>query len=143
MTLLHAGHHPTCWKEATVVIIKKLGKPDYGNPKAYRPISLLNCLGKISEKIMASRLAHTAEKHHLLHHLQIGGRPKRSAVDAVMLLTSIVDQGKRDGKITSTLCIDVKGAFDNVFRQRLLQTLTQMRLYPAIIRWVIHFLQTD
>src|SRR6201747_2497036 len=139
-TLLHAGHHPTCWKEATVVIIKKLGKPDYGIPKAYRPISLLNCLGKISEKIMASRLSHMAEKHHLLHHLQIGGRPKRSAVDASMLLTSTVDQGKREGKVKSTLCIDVKGAFDNVFSKRLLQTLKKMHLNPAVTRLVDSFL---
>jgi hypothetical protein len=58
------------------VIIKKIGKPDYGISKAYRPISLLNCLEKISEKILATRLAHMAEKYHLLHHLQIGGRPK-------------------------------------------------------------------
>src|SRR3978361_1722531 len=57
-----------------------------------------------------------------------------------MLLTSTIDQGKRDGKITFTLCIDVKGAFDNVFKQRILQTLTQMRLNPAIIRWVNSFL---
>src|ERR1700704_2395955 len=119
---------------------KKLGKPDYGIPKAYHPISLLNCLGKIFEKIMASRLAHMAEKHHLLHHLQIGGRPKRSAVDAVMVLTSTIDQGKREGKITSTLCIDVKGAFDNVFSKRLLQTLKKMHLNPAITRWVDSFL---
>src|ERR1700710_409935 len=138
-TLLHAGLHPTCWKEATVVIIKKVGKHDYGITKAYRPISLLNCLGKISEKIMATRLAHMAEKYRLLHQLQIGGRPKRSPIDAVMLLTSIIDQGKREGKITSTLCIDVKGAFDNVFSKRLLQTLTHMRLNPAIIRWVDSF----
>jgi hypothetical protein len=107
-------------------IIKKLGKADFGISKAYRPISLLNCLGKISEKIMATRLAHMAEKHHLLQHLQIGGRPKRSTVDTVMLLMSIIDKGKREGKITSPLCIDVKGAFDNVYRQRLLQTLKQM-----------------
>jgi hypothetical protein len=57
-----------------------------------------------------------------------------------MLLTSTVDQGKREGKITCTLCIDVKGAFDNVFRQCLLQTLRQMRLNPAIIIWVDPFL---
>src|SRR6266849_6146566 len=89
---------------------------------------------------MAARLAHMAEKHHLLHHLLIGRRPKRSAVDTVMLLTSIVDQGKKEGKTTSTLCIDVKRAFDNVFRQCLLQTLKQMHLNPAIIRWVNSFL---
>src|SRR6266849_6821099 len=89
---------------------------------------------------MAARLAHMAEKHHLLHHLLIGRRPKRSAVDTVMLLTSIVDQGKKEGKTTSTLCIDVKRAFDNVFRQCLLRTLKEMRLNPAIIRWVDSFL---
>src|SRR3981081_3028680 len=50
------------------------------------------------------------------------------------------DQGKSEGKITSTLCIDVKGAFDNVYSKRLLQTLKQMRLNPAIIRWVDSFL---
>src|ERR1700710_2473580 len=89
---------------------------------------------------MASRLSHMAKKHHLLHQLQIGGRPKSSAVDAAMLLTSTVDQGKREGKVTSTLCIDVKGAFDNVFREPLLQTLREMRLNPAITRWVDSFL---
>ena len=74
--LIRAGYHPKIWREATIVIIKKAGKPDYSAPKAYRPISLLNCLGKISEKIMATRLAHMAERHHLLDRLQIGGRPK-------------------------------------------------------------------
>jgi hypothetical protein len=81
-----------------------------------------------------------AEKYHLLDHLQIGGRLKRSAVDAVMLLTTMFDQGKREGKITWTLCIDIKGAIDYLFRQRLLQTLKQMRLNPAIIRWTDSFL---
>ena len=27
-------------------------KPDYTNPKAYRPIAILNCLGKVLEKLM-------------------------------------------------------------------------------------------
>jgi hypothetical protein len=57
-----------------------------------------------------------------------------------MLLTSIVDKGKREGKNTSTLCIDIKGAFDNVYRKRLLQTLKQIRLNLAVIRWTDSFL---
>ena len=121
--LLRYGYHPKAWREATIVIIKKNGKPDYSAPKAYRPISLLNCLGKICEKIMATRLAHMAEKNHLLHNLQIGGRPKRSAVDAAMFLTTKIDEANKRNMISSTLCIDVKGAFDNVFKKRLLQTM--------------------
>ena len=86
-----------------MVIIKKTGKPNYGIPKAYRPISLLNCLRKIAEKIMATRLAFMGAKHHLLHKLQIGGRPKRSAVDAAIYLTTIIDEGNKRYQTTSTL----------------------------------------
>jgi hypothetical protein len=33
------GHHPARWKEAKVVAIPKLDKPNYSLPKAHRPIS--------------------------------------------------------------------------------------------------------
>lgn len=35
----------------TIAIVRKPNKPDYIALKADRPISLLNCIGKISEKI--------------------------------------------------------------------------------------------
>ena len=89
---IRAGYHPKIRREATIVIIKEAGKPDYSAPKAYRPISLLNCLGKISERIMATRLTHMAERYHLLDRLQIGGRPKRSAVDAAIVTTIVVTE---------------------------------------------------
>ena len=138
--LIRAGYHPKIWREATIVIIKKAGKPDYSAPKAYRPISLLNCLGKISEKIMATHLAHMAEKYNLLDRLQIGGRPKRSAVDAAMYLPTLIDEGNKKGKTLSTLYIDVKGAFDNVFKERLLHTMKSMKLDQKTTRWVETFL---
>jgi ribonuclease HI len=138
--LIRAGYHPRAWREATIVILRKSGKPDYSIPKAYRPISLLNCLGKVSEKIMATRLAYMAERHHLLHRLQIGGRPKRSAVDAAMFLTTKIDEANKRNKTTSTLCIDVKGAFDNVYKKRLLQTMRAMKLDQKTVRWVDSFL---
>ena len=61
------GYHPLCWRQATTVIIPKPEKPDYSIPKAYQPVALLNCLGKILEKLMANRIAYMAEKHNLLH----------------------------------------------------------------------------
>ena len=125
--LIRAGYHPKIWGEATIVSIEKAGKPNYSAPEAYRPISLLNCLGKISQKIMATRLTHMAERYHLLDRLQIGGRPKRLAVDAAMYLATLIDEGNRKGKTTSTLCIDVKGAFDNMFKERLLHRMRTMK----------------
>jgi hypothetical protein len=59
--LIRTGYHPRCWKLAKGVILKKIDKKDYSMPKAYRVISLLNCLGKVSEKILAKRIATLAE----------------------------------------------------------------------------------
>ena|SRR5437660_1568856 len=81
-----------------------------------------------------------AEKYHLLHRLQIGGRPKRSAVDAAMYLTSIIEEANKGRQITSTLCIDIKGAFDNVHKEHLLQTMRKMKLDQKTVRWVESFL---
>ena len=73
-SLLDIGYHPKCWKQATGAILKKPAKRDYSVPKAYRVISLLNCLGKVSERILAQRLGYLAETTTLLHPTQIGGQ---------------------------------------------------------------------
>ncbi|MBW0564697.1 hypothetical protein O181_104412 [Austropuccinia psidii MF-1] len=49
---LRKHHFPKQWKQAITVIIKKAAKEDYTNPNAYRPIALLNTLGKLLAKII-------------------------------------------------------------------------------------------
>jgi len=51
------GLHPRVWKEAKGVVIPKPNKPDYGVAKAYRVITLLNCPGKVVEKVAANAIA--------------------------------------------------------------------------------------
>jgi hypothetical protein len=51
-SLINIGYHPMCWRQATGAILRKDNKPDYTEPKAYRVIALLNCLGKVSERIL-------------------------------------------------------------------------------------------
>lgn len=115
---------------------KNKNKKKYTIPKAYRPVSLLNCLGKKSENIVASRLAYLAENHHLLHQWQIGGRTNRSAIDACMLVSTTIDNARHKNKTVSSLCMDVKGAFDNLYLQRLLYTLIDKDLPLPLRRWV-------
>ena len=47
------GYHPPAWKSAVVVVIPKPDKPDYTLPKAHRPISLLETMSKLLEKVIA------------------------------------------------------------------------------------------
>jgi len=51
------GVHPRAWKEAKGVVLPKPDKPDYGVAKAYRVITLLNCLGKVVKKVAANAIA--------------------------------------------------------------------------------------
>jgi hypothetical protein len=88
--LFAAGYHPKGWREAIGVILPKANKKDYSLPKAYRVISLLNCLGKTLKKVLATRLSYLAETGDLLQETQIGGRKQKSALDACLLLQSKV-----------------------------------------------------
>jgi hypothetical protein len=49
---LEQGIHP--WNTTTIVILDKPQKPDYSLLKAYHPISLLECTGKVLEKLIAN-----------------------------------------------------------------------------------------
>ena len=86
--LLH--HWPRHFKESVSVIIPKPGKPAYDTPKAFRPIVLLNTLGKLIEKMIARRLQFDAVKYSILHPNQLGGVAQRSTEDAGVFLMHLV-----------------------------------------------------
>jgi len=54
---VQTGRHPAVWNQASGVVIRKPGKDNYMKPKAYRSISLLSCMGKVIEKVVAELLA--------------------------------------------------------------------------------------
>ena len=49
--------HPQVFKTAEVVMLPKVGKSDFTKFKSWRPISLLSCLGKGLERLVARRMA--------------------------------------------------------------------------------------
>jgi hypothetical protein len=105
-------------------------------------IALLNCQSKVLEKIIATRLSYLANSGKgLLHSSQLGGRKQRSAVDTVLLLQHYVQQEKNRCKtaITTTIFLDIKGAFDHVSKKQLLQILRTLKAPDNLVRWVDSF----
>ena len=80
---IRLGYHPARWKVARGVTIPKPGRDDYSLAKSYRCISLLNCLGKMVEKVAAMLVSAHCERVRGFHPGQYGCRTGRSAVDAV------------------------------------------------------------
>ena len=56
--LIKHDYHTLIWRKGLEAILKKSNKPDYSNLKVYKIITLLECLDKISEKIVAKKLAY-------------------------------------------------------------------------------------
>jgi len=49
------------------------GKPTYSTPKSFRPIVLLNTVGKLIEKMISNCLQFDMIKYDLVHPNQVGG----------------------------------------------------------------------
>lgn len=84
---LHNGHNPQCFKSAILCTLPKPGKRICSEPRSYRLIALLSCLGKVLETVVARQLSTFALKAKLYSNLHFGAIPGRSAVDATATLT--------------------------------------------------------
>ena len=121
---LRCHYCPNHFRQSTTVVIRKPGKPDYTDPKAYRPIALLSTIGKALESVIARRLSYLVEHYNLLPKNHIGGRRGRSCELAIHLLLEETHNAWRDGsRVASGLALDVSSAFDNVNHTRLIHDL--------------------
>jgi hypothetical protein len=121
-------------------VIPKPNKPHYSAVKAYYPIALLNYIGKVLEKLMATRLSLMAELHNILHADQSGGCPKCLAINAAMALIHKVEANAGNCFITSALFLDVRGTFDNVSSTCLLTTMHTLSCPTTVMSWCSSFL---
>lgn len=133
---------PTHFRNSKTVVLRKSGKSDYTSPKAYRPIALLNTIGKLMDSILARRISYATEVHQLLPSTHVGGRRRRSAEHALHMITEKIYEAwnEPEPQVASLLLLDVSGAFDNVSHTRLLHNLRKRRIDERTVRWIASFL---
>ena len=120
---INLAHFPKPFKHTTTIVLRKPGKPDYTEAKAYRPIALENTLGKVMESIVADVISYLTEEHQLLPPQHYGGRPGRNTEDAMMVLAETIHKAWRENDIFTAVFLDVAGAFNNVHHKRLIHNL--------------------
>jgi hypothetical protein len=137
---INLGYHPRQWRSAKIIVLRKPGKPDYSVPGAYRPISLLNTLGKLLEAVMARRLSYLAEKHSLLPNSQFGGRPGRTTEQALLVLSNAIDQAWYKHRVVTLIAFDLKGAFNGVNWVSLDASLQKKGIPTVARKWIASFM---
>ena len=58
-------YYPKKFKTANIIVLRKLDKKNYLEPKSYRLIALLNIISKILKIVITKRLSNYVEKHDL------------------------------------------------------------------------------
>ena len=136
---LQEGTLPRQWRHAKIIPLKKPNKENYTIAKAWRPISLLATLGKILESVVAERISHAVETHGLLPTSHFGARKQRSAEQALVLLQEQIFTAWRGRRVLSLISFNVKGAYNGVCKERLLQRMKARGIPEDLLRWVEAF----
>ena len=129
---LTLGHWPEHFKSSLSVIIPKPGKPSYSTPKSFRPIVLLNTLGKLVKKMLARRLQFDGVAHDVFYPNQFGGVAQRSTEDAGVFLTHLVRAGWAKGLTTSVIAFDIAQFFPSINHSVLLEIVARSG-FPACV----------
>ena len=109
---LKEGFVPDQMKKSRIVpIFKKNDPTDCSN---YRGITMIECVGKVLEKIVAKRLYHYMESNNLLYRNQFGFRRKTGTDHCLIEIINMISKSFNDAEIASILSLDVQKAFDIV-----------------------------
>ena len=138
---IRLGIHPDRWKIARGVTITKPGKDDYSLAKSYQCISLLNCLGKMVEKVTAMMVSAHCEAVRGLHPGHYGCRAQRSAVHAVGVTIAQAQEAWGRDCIVGALLMDVAAAFPSVARGCLLRKMRRAGLDECLVKWTDSFMR--
>ena len=108
---IHAKY-PEKWKLAKVTALYKKGK--HCLPENYRPISLLDCFGKILERLIYKQMLSFISKHAILFIYQYGFREGYSTTLALIDIIDTIKRKLDQGEIGIGIFIDIRKAFDTV-----------------------------
>jgi hypothetical protein len=100
---------------------------------------LLETTSKGVEAVVARRLFYLAETYRLLPENHFGGRPNRSAEQALNLLAEKIHEAWRAYRVLSLVSFDVQGAFNGVHPSVLADLLRERRVPDDLVAWIERF----
>ena len=122
------------WQNSKVVIISKPGK-DHEKTKGWRPINLINCIGKLEEKVVADGLQGCG----LLHKHQFRSVKRRLAMEAAQRTATRAQRCIAKGGVVGWGFWDIKGGFQNVKEEDVIRELEKLEEGKNWIPWIRGF----
>jgi len=134
------GYWPAHFKRSTTVIIPKPNKQSYDSSKSFRPIILLNMLGKLIKKVIGKRLQFQVVSNDFIHPSQLGGLKFKSTIDVGIALMHIIRSCWVKNISTSTLAFDIAQFFPSLNHHLLTCILKKAGLDNCVVNFSTNYL---
>ena len=135
---LDSGIFPAGLKLSRTVPIFKSGCPE--SCDNYRPISLLNCISKILEKMVCTSFVNHLEINKLLYKHQYGFQKGKCTEQNLLHVTNFIAKALNEGKYCIGLFLDLKKAFDVCSHKILLEKLKSFGVKNTALKWFTSYL---
>ena len=137
---LKVGYFPSAWKTAKTILIPKPGK-DSREAKNFRPISLLSCLGKLLERLLANRISKYMEEKKLFTSSQSGFRSNHMTAEQLLRLSEQCHNAFKNKQVVASLFLDAEAAFDKCWHSGIMYKLKKnIGLPDRLVRIISSFL---
>jgi len=108
---LSMDYFSQCWRKGRATIVPKPGK-DPAQLGSYRPLTMLSHLGKIQERVIASRLVEHYKAYNPLDNRQYGFWKGIGTEQAIHKALKMYKEHK-EYLFTAAVSLDIQGAFDH------------------------------
>ena len=130
---------PNLWKQANVCPIFKGG--DNSMLSNYRPISLISCVGKIAERVIANHLYDYLTSNDLINQNQSGFIPGDSCeLQLLNVYDSLVKSLDHKDETVIVFC-DISKAFDRVWHDGLIHKIETYGITGDLLTWLNNYLR--
>lgn len=138
-SILQLNKFPKKWKKVKIIAIGKPGKlPNLLT--SYRPISLLNSLIKIAEKIIHTRITNHLKRHKIRINEQFGYKKGHYIVAQLTRVCDYVTDNFNQNKYTSIVLLDIEKAFDTVWHNGLINKMITLKFPDYLIYTIKSYL---
>ena len=134
------GRPPRQWNETRVVFIPKPGKPDYTDPKAYRPLSLNSFLHKGEERMVLWDILGTTELDTPMHKNLYSYMEGKSTEDALHLVVHKIEKAINSKKVAVAVFLDIDSAFSNATFSSMEEALKNKGIDKTLQKWIVNSL---
>jgi hypothetical protein len=139
--ILWTQYFPSAWKHARVISILKPEK-DPAQPASSRPISLLDTIGKVFEKILLRRILTELSERGLLRDEQFGFRPRHSTSLQLARLVERVTRNFFEKRLKGEVFLDVAKAFDTVWVDGLAYKIMALNFPSYLVKTIQSYLRS-